>query len=524
MRLKFIVLCVLILFQINPIKACSFTISQIITNPTCGSNGAIEVITTPPTASKIEIFIGNSVIYQSTGIPSLKTPAGLGVGIYKIKVRSLSDNCEDSVLNVILSNASVVTSVTPEYTKASCTNSSDGKIVLRNAKSGTTFQWSHSALVTDSIALNLPVGKYFVTITNASCSYIDTYNLTNVDTIVPNAIITSENCSKKDGSINFNITGGNQPYSYLWSDGSTTIPLVNAAAGDYTITITDVKGCPPTVKTYTIKANPGPQATINVDTVCPGESNGTLKVTFANKDTAKYTYTWNHNSTINTPQADGLTPGNYEVKIKDQGGCETVLNSVVSEIPLKIVKITGPSLYYVGAQNHYLYANKKEDFDKFTWSPDSFVTTFNDNKALIFPKASTAFVVSGIYNIRQCVAKDTLYVQVVNNVFVPKVPNVFTPNGDGINDIFTLYDLNKSDSNFTNLNTFELHIFDRWGNEVYSSIDIKQGWNGADDSDNGANNKTRENMNGVYSYLIVYTVKQDANKKNILSGNITMVK
>jgi gliding motility-associated-like protein len=523
MRLNFIVLCVLVLFRINPITACSFSISQIITNPTCGSNGAIEVITSPPTASKIEIFIGNSVIYQSIGLPSLKTPPGLGVGIYKIRVKSLTDNCEDSVLNVVLTNSAVGNSVQPQYTKASCTNSADGKIVLRNAKPGTTFQWSHSALITDSIASNLPVGKYFVTITNASCSYIDTYNLTNIDTIVASATITNENCGRKDGVVNFNITGGNQPYTFAWSDGSSAIPLVNAAAGDYTITITDAKSCPPTIRTYTIKSNPGPQATINVDTVCPGESNGTLILRFTNRDTANYTYTWSHNSTINTPRADGLTPGSYEVKVRDQGGCETVLNSVISEIPLRIVKITGPTLFYAGAQNHYLYANKIEDFDKFTWSPDSFVTTFNDNKALIFPKISTPIIVSGIYDSRQCVARDTLYVEVLNDVFVPKVPNVFTPNGDGINDIFTLYDLNSADSNFTNLNTFEMHIFDRWGNEVYTTTDIKQGWNGADDSDNAAK-KTRENMNGVYSYIIIYTVKQDANKKKILSGNITLVK
>ena len=332
MRLNFIVFCVCLLFQINPIKACNFTITQVVTNPTCGSNGTIEVITVPPTPSKIEIFIGNSIIYQSTGIPTLKTPPGLGVGIYKIRVKDLSDNCIDSVLNVVLTNGANNVKVDPDYIKPSCKNSSDGSIILKNSKAGTTFKWSHSALVTDSLAINLTPGKYFVTITNSPCVVVDTYNLLNVDTIVLKEIITPENCGKKDGAINFIITGGNQPYSYLWSDGSIVIPLAGLAAGNYTITLTDNKNCPPSIKTYTVKTNAGPTGTMDTDTVCAGESDGVLRIKFTNKDTVKYNYVWNHNSLVNSYKADGLTPGVYSVTVTDTGGCEWGSSRVCFEI------------------------------------------------------------------------------------------------------------------------------------------------------------------------------------------------
>lgn len=69
------------------------------------------------------------------------------------------------------------------------------------------------------------------------------------------------------------------------------------------------------------------------------------------------------------------------------------------------------------------------------------------------------------------------------------VPNSFTPNGDGVNDEFMAYGVNVSE--------FELLIFDRWGNLIFSTTDINHGWNGT-----YKGNKCQED---VYVWRIKYT-------------------
>ena len=78
-------------------------------------------------------------------------------------------------------------------------------------------------------------------------------------------------------------------------------------------------------------------------------------------------------------------------------------------------------------------------------------------------------------------ASDIVIVNVIIDCKL-KIPNVFTPNGDGINDIFLISGLG--------IKTFSASIFDRWGREVFRTIDIKESWDGKDADD------------GTYYYII----------------------
>lgn len=53
------------------------------------------------------------------------------------------------------------------------------------------------------------------------------------------------------------------------------------------------------------------------------------------------------------------------------------------------------------------------------------------------------------------------------------MPNAFTPNGDGVNDVFYVY------GTFVPENKFEMRIYDYWGDLIYSSFDVNKGWSGA---------------------------------------------
>jgi gliding motility-associated-like protein len=90
------------------------------------------------------------------------------------------------------------------------------------------------------------------------------------------------------------------------------------------------------------------------------------------------------------------------------------------------------------------------------------------------------------------------------------MPNVFTPNGDNINDVFYVY------GTFIQENTFEMRIFDYWGSLIYASFDVHQGWKGE------ANDSGRISPNGYYLVEVIW-FDTDSNK-HTYRGAVLMIK
>jgi uncharacterized repeat protein (TIGR01451 family) len=129
---------------------------------------------------------------------------------------------------------------------------------------------------------------------------------------------TNVNCAGgNDGGIITTVTSGIAPYTYVWSNGSTTANLVNGPAGTYTITVTDNLGATVT-GTATITEPP-------ILTAFASGSGSSCITTFgsawvsATGGTFPYTYFWSTGS--NAPQVSGLAPGVYAVSVIDANGC-----------------------------------------------------------------------------------------------------------------------------------------------------------------------------------------------------------
>src|SRR4029077_637179 len=97
---------------------------------------------------------------------------------------------------------------------------------------------------------------------------------------------------------------------------------------------------------------------------------------------------------------------------------------------------------------------------------------------------------------------------VIEPFFTLYIPNAFSPNGDGTNDIFTA----KGDY----VCGFQMYIFDRWGMQIFYTEDINKGWNG---TINGGNNLVQED---TYVYLI-YAVDCVEFKKHTYIGKVSVV-
>ncbi|MBL0054307.1 MAG: SprB repeat-containing protein [Bacteroidetes bacterium] len=130
---------------------------------------------------------------------------------------------------------------------------------------------------------------------------------------------TNVNCfGGNNGSATVTATGGTAPYTYLWSNGKTTAANNNIAAGTYTATVTDAKGCTATCA-YTVTQPTQLVATCAGTNVnCFGGNNGSATVT-ATGGTAPYTYLWSNGKT--TAANNNIAAGTYTATVTDAKGC-----------------------------------------------------------------------------------------------------------------------------------------------------------------------------------------------------------
>lgn len=145
-----------------------------------------------------------------------------------------------------------------------------------------------------------------------------------------------------DGSADATTFGGTAPYSYNWSNGSTTNAISNVTAGNYTVVIDDANGCQIS-QSITLVNPPQLTSTIGVDTdyngydiSCFGFSDASSTVV-PSGGTGAYTYLWNNNQQSAT--ASGLSAGLYSVSIQDANGCE-IGNTITINEPDQLVITT----------------------------------------------------------------------------------------------------------------------------------------------------------------------------------------
>lgn len=156
-----------------------------------------------------------------------------------------------------------------------------------------------------------------------SCSTGDTIVIVDPGEVNAIADITNTICSgEENGAIDLTVTGGVSPYQYSWSNGATTQDISNLTAGDYTVSITDQRGCVREY-TYTIQEPSQPQVSVNIKR---GADNQSIVEAEVSGGLAPYTYMW---STGSTNPYISVLPGNYTLKVTDNNGCSTTISFAV---------------------------------------------------------------------------------------------------------------------------------------------------------------------------------------------------
>jgi subtilisin-like proprotein convertase family protein len=304
--------------------------SSVLTNEIC-SNGLGEIQLSTTGGS------GNYSYLWNNGA-SGSTISGLSSGAYSC---TITDDAGCSILTSTLqigNNSNNFTASTI-VSNANCSNNGAINLSLQNGASPFTFSWSNNATTEDINGLS--AGTYTYSVTDANnCLVTGSATVNQINgNLSYTQEITPENCSNNDGQINLSVSGGNNNYTYLWSNAETTASIIGLSSGVYSCQITDGTGCSITTNPIQITSNTGNFSLLSIvstPATCTA-SNGSVEVEISGGQ-APITYNWSNGGS--TQDISSLTSGVYSLTITDNNGCiiETEANVGVSSGTLGIIQ------------------------------------------------------------------------------------------------------------------------------------------------------------------------------------------
>ncbi len=347
-----------------------------------------------------------------------------------------------------------------------------------------TYSWSTGATNVSSISVSQP-GKYTVITQNTQgCKTADIITVVN-STPASISLMGTMYCASSTNTLT-PVTSGNIA-SYLWNTGATTQTLGIDSAGTYTVTAITNQGCK-TAASVVISSNPVNAFALPADTtLCAGSSfQLNLNVPPATQ------LTWDDGSTA---PSKTIVSGTYKVEATNQG-CKKTDDYIVGTRPIPVVNLGADTVLCVGFD-----ATLTADYPGATylWSTGS-----GDNK--IVAKNAGVYWVEATLN--SCTFRDSTEVKQVTCDCNVKLPNAFSPNGDGINDKYRPeIGCFPKDYHFS--------VFNRYGQLVYDTKSYAEFWSG---TVNGNPLPV-----GTYYYILsFYNITQQ--KTEVHKGGITLLK
>jgi len=286
------------------------------TSAACGkTNGSVSVTASGGTP-------GYS--YSWTGGSSSQTVSGLSSGGYTVTVKD-ANGCSTTETTSI-TNTSGLTSAASVVNNIVCNGGKgDVDVTVTGGSASYTYSWSNGASSvtsgTQSTISNQQSGTYYVTITDANgCTSQSSIALTQPAPILVTAVGHSSSCGGTGGIANAVAGGGSASYFYTWSTGASAQTITGLAPGDYTVSVTDSKGCTSS-SVATVISNGLPVASAATADSIITEGSTTLIL-----GSGGSTYTWTPATTLNcsnceNPVASPSVTTTYKLYVSNSDGC-----------------------------------------------------------------------------------------------------------------------------------------------------------------------------------------------------------
>jgi gliding motility-associated-like protein len=343
--------------------------------------------------------------------------------------------------------------------------------------------------------------------------------VTVIITIKPLPIATAANATYCAGETIQPIVANGNSTTYTWygDAGLTTIlhtgnTYIPPAVTDTIYLVGKTDGCNSHTDTIIITVNPLPIADAGLDKhiIC---SLPTVTLDGIGSGSAPLMeYSWTPLNGIvsgaNTLTPSVKTAGTYTLTVKNTNtGCKVTDEVLVIKDPVPVASFTAD--VYTGEDPLTVnFNNTSTGSNIYQWIFDDSHKSNDKNPGFIFTKANTYTVILISSDSSKC--PDTASVVIrVHERFTVDIPNVFTPNGDGTNDVFTI--------NSTGIEELSCEIYDRWGLKIYDWNKKNDGWDGRSLSGSKASE-------GTYFYILRIKPQGDGKAPFIKSGHLTLLR
>lgn len=498
----------------------------------------------------LDASIGQPATYEWQDGSSQATFVATQSGTYTVAVTANGCTSQDE--------ATILFNTIPVFTLGPDTSLCTGEtLALDLTGIGDTYAWQDN-----TTSPNFTIdesGQYWLEVTASGCVFADTLEVIFFETPVVDLGGDQSLCEGESLTLNADI---GQPATYEWQDGSSQATFVINQSGDYSVMVT-ANGCTGQ-DGVSVFFNPIPTFSLGPDTsLCSGE---TLVFNLSNigdtflwqdgSNSSEYTIDqigqfWLEVTANNCAFSDTITVDfqpSPEVDLGlDQMACEGTSITLKSSISANdtffwqdgssnaVFEVTQSGIYWLEA---ILGECRRRDSVAVEFQlpvdlalPDS-LTLCSGDRLVLQPKLPPNAIVEwqdGSNNLEYTVSEVGFFSLVVDDGFCISmdtvavvssscgeisvyIPNAFSPNEDGFNDLFEIY----FDPNYLILD-FQLKVFDRWGSLVFSSMNQEDKWDGTIQGQSGSF--------GVYVYMLQFTFEdQGAVFQQLISGDVTLMR
>ncbi len=470
-----------------------------VNNPNCtvANSGSIVVSGTGGTAgynvSWSGTVTGNPTGTEIASSGGSYTVSNLAAGTYTVTLTD-ANNCSNSFDTTLVSPTSLSLSQ-GTIVSADCGSTNGSATVLVASGSGNyTYSWSPGGANT-ATASSLSSGNYSVTVTDTQTGCSD--NLAFVvpsigGPVIDSAVAIDALCNgASNGSITVYASGGSAPYEYAVNSGTVQSASLfsNLIAGQYQVAVTDANNC---FATLTVNVSQPTLLTANAgsdETICIGQSANLTSS--ASGGTGPYNYSWSGGAIGQNPTVIPAANITYTLIVTDANGCTTSDNVLVNVLPLPIAvgDPVSTSGYYPLTVN---FTNTSSNANSYVWDFGNGQNQTTTSTASINSTYSSAGTYSVTLTASNGFCQDVWNGEVIVlpiGALTVEIPNVFSPNNDGSNDVYSVITQNAASQ--------EAIIVDRWGVLMVELNSPNATWDGK--------SKGKEVLDGVYflKYRIV---------------------
>jgi gliding motility-associated-like protein len=375
-----------------------------------------------------------------------------------------------------------------------------------------TYNWSPADYLsgTTGIMQNaVPEKSVTYTIKASYPGCKDSLQTININVIKWPDLVTSDTVVCEGHSVPLQVVGGSN-FTHVWSpslylsDAMQINPFATPKSSVTYAFTTSYAGCTDSVQSVSIGVEPLPDIdSLTFNTLCIGTTIQ-MSPSVAPTSYSNYSYQWEPAASFNDANArnaiyTALNTGMISLKVYTPHGCVDTLLQVLSVSPFPAVN-AGKDMTVVEGQTITLQGSADPIPTTIKWTAERYLSNDTILNPIATLPASQNFVLS-ISNEYGCTAKDSVFITVLKDIYIP---NAFSPNGDGINDVWNIPGL----SSYQYAKT---QVLDRWGHVVFISTGYIKPWDGT--------LKGRQLPVGVYYYLIdIYR------GTGMLKGSITLIR